>query len=120
MILAIILVVLLVIALFMVFPFITVVGDSMHPTYKDHEHLRGFRFYPRSRIKAGMVICYKHEGKAVIKRVQKVRTTSWKCVPPQFYCVGDNADVSYDSRNYGYVSATDVICVPLDQRPKSE
>lgn len=120
MILTIILVVLVLLVLLVVFPPIFVIGDSMHPTYKDHEHLLGFRFYPRKHIKVGMVICYKHENKAVIKRVQKVRTFSWKSIPPQFYCVGDNAEVSYDSRNYGYVSAADVICVPLDQRSKSE
>ena len=114
------LLVLLVIA-FYLFPFIEVVGDSMHPTYKNGEIIVGCRLFRKSKIKVGDVIVYysptDSEKRRVIKRVEFTAKDKRKRL---LYCLGDNSEESYDSRHYGYFNANLVICKIINQRGKDE
>lgn len=100
-----------------IFPIVEVVGDSMFPTYKDGEILLGTRLYKKSQLKVGDVILYRmnEEGdtRIVVKRIEKIREYRGDL---QFFCVGDNSSVSFDSRYYGYVSSKQLVCKLIDQR----
>ena len=97
------------------FPIIQVCETSMFPTYDDGEIIFGSRLFNKSNLKVGDVIVYKHDGKNVIKRIADImldtRTGNLK-----FFCVGDNARVSCDSRKYGYVPSKDLVCKIINQR----
>lgn len=97
------------------FPIIQVCETSMFPTYDDGEIIFGSRLFKKSNLKVGDVIVYKHDGKNVIKRIADImldtRTGNLK-----FFCVGDNARVSCDSREYGYVPSKDLVCKIINQR----
>lgn len=97
------------------FPLIQVVGDSMYPTYKDGEILVGSRLFKKSKLKVGEVIIYKSptDKKVVIKRIAK--SVKYKNLM-DLYCLGDNSEHSYDSRNYGFISSKSVVCKVIDQR----
>lgn len=105
------------------FPAIQVIGDSMHPTYKDGEVIFGTRLYRKSKLKVGDVIIYhspNEEGKIVIKRIATIDTCGKNNKRLAFYCLGDNADCSYDSRYYGFVISNRIVCKVLNQRIKEE
>lgn len=106
-------IVLMCVVVIYVFPIIKVYGNSMHPTYKEGEILIGFRFYPKSRLKVGDVVLYKHEDKVVIKRIAGITPAK-----SQLYCLGDNSPDSYDSRHYGFIPLRSVMCRPFSQREK--
>ena len=101
------------------FPAIQVVGDSMHPTYKDGEVIFGTRLYRKSKLKVGDVILYhspSEEGKVVIKRIADIHVDKRLA----FYCLGDNFECSYDSRYYGFVNSNRIVCKVVNQRTKEE
>lgn len=100
------------------FPHLKVYGTSMFPTYREGEHLIGFRFYPVRFLKPGDVIVflqdlYEGEEKAVIKRIERVKTVGHN---RYFYVLGDNPPDSLDSREYGFVHHSKFICRPFSQR----
>lgn len=98
-----------------VFPLIEVTGCSMYPTYKDGELCFCTRLFRKSRLKVGDVITYRMNDRLVIKRVENIckdRVTGELL----FYCVGDNAENSYDSRSYGFFSNRKIVGKLLDQR----
>lgn len=97
------------------FPLIQVCGDSMYPTYLDGEIIFGTKLYRKSKLKKGDIIVYKspRENRIVIKRIDHI--TYIRGVY-QFYCLGDNADHSYDSRAYGYISSKNLVCKVINQR----
>ena len=103
------------VALYRSFPIIQVVGDSMYPTYRDGEIIFGTRFFRKSKLKIGDVIVYKspREDRTVIKRIAYMSADS-----KFFYCLGDNADHSYDSRHYGSVFSKRIMCKVINQRRK--
>ena len=86
---------------------IRVTGDSMSPNYVDGEILFATSFFKAKNLKEGDVMIYRpptassEEVKFVIKRIHHVLVT------PEgkmfFYFLGDNPQVSFDSRRYGYV-----------------
>ena len=94
-------------ALFYVFPFIRVVGDSMFPTYHDGQFLPSMRVTRFVPLHDGRVYVFRSpDGKTVIKRL--AYHDKRKC-----YFLGDNATVSYDSRAYGYVDRKNIVAVVL-------
>lgn len=97
------------------FPVIQVVGDSMFPTYRDGEIIFGSKFYFKSKLKKGDVILYypNNDSKVVIKRIDDIKTINGVL---HFYCLGDNADYSYDSRAYGFISSKRLVCKVINQR----
>ena len=99
------------------FPFIQVIGESMFPTYLDGEVIVGTKLYRKSKLKVGDVVLYKCPTdlkKVVIKRIETIRKSYHGDL--QFYCVGDNLDHSYDSRDYGFVSSKSLVCKVINQR----
>ena len=116
--------VILFIVLYYLFPLVQVVGNSMHPTYKDTEIIMGTRLYFKSRLKKGDVIVYHSpDGRIVIKRIFKVmkdkvvlNKTLFNRVETYYYCVGDNSEYSHDSRNYGYIDSKKLVCKVINQR----
>lgn len=97
------------------FPLIEVCETSMFPTYDDGEIILGTRLFKKSKLKVGDVIVYRHGDRNVIKRIADInldiRTGDLK-----FFCLGDNAKVSCDSREYGYISSKDLVCKIINQR----
>lgn len=107
-------IVLLLLLLHFLFPPFEVIGDSMHPTYIDGELLFGTRLFRKSNLKAGDVVLYHcptDTKKVVIKRVRYVSDDK-----KEIYCLGDNSEVSYDSRNYGFFATKFIICKVIDTR----
>ena len=97
------------------FPLIQVCGDSMYPTYLDSEIIIGTRLYRKSKLKKGDVIVYHTptDNKVVIKRIDLIERVRRESL---FFCLGDNADHSYDSRNYGFISSKNLVCKVVNQR----
>lgn len=108
--------VILFLIIYHLFPIIKVCGDSMFPTYFDDEIIFGSRVYRKSKLKVGDVILYKspmEKNRVVIKRISSIMNDGRTLY---FYCLGDNADHSYDSRYYGYVSSKNLVCRVINQR----
>lgn len=116
--------------LFFTFPIVQVVGNSMHPTYRDGELMLSTKLFRVKSIRAGDVIVYRpptDENRWVVKRVAQIveykvqrpltRTAKYR---REFYCIGDNSDESYDSRDYGYVPQENIVCIIFNQRQKEE
>lgn len=104
--------------IYYLFPVITVCGDSMFPTYCDGEIVFGTRIFCRSKLKRGDVVLYhapNDKKRIVIKRIEEVREGAGV-----MYCLGDNLDASHDSRFYGYVALSKVVCKPIKQRAKQK
>lgn len=99
------------------FPVIQICGDSMHPTYRDGEILVGTRLFRVSNLKKNDVIIYicPTDGRNVVKRIADI-TPQYNGEDLLFYCLGDNADHSYDSRAYGYISSKRIVCRLIKQR----
>ena len=103
--------------LYYLFPAIQVCGVSMYPTYIDGEIIFGTRLYRKCNLKIGDVILYKsptEEKKVVIKRISDCKKDDRG--NRYYFCLGDNSDFSYDSRNYGFISSKRIMCKVIDQR----
>ncbi len=70
-----------------------IVGKSMEPTYHEKQLVV---FWPTKKYKSGDIVMATVEGREVIKRISATSTES-------VYLLGDNAEHSTDSRNYGSV-----------------
>ena len=105
------------VSLYHSFPLIQVVGDSMYPTYLDGEIIFGTRIYRKSKLKVGEVIVYHspNENRIVIKRIADIKKFRGETF---YYCLGDNADHSYDSRYYGSIPSKSIVCRVINQRRK--
>lgn len=93
---AIVFTVFLLLALYL-FPIIEVIGDSMYPTYKEGKLLLSVRVFFKSQLKVNDIYTFiSPQGKLVIKRLKHISKEG--C-----FFEGDNKEVSYDSRKYGYI-----------------
>lgn len=101
-------------ALYILFPIVEVSGNSMYPTYKDGEFLLASRLY---KLKVGDVVVFMppstshSEVEFVIKRVCEIKDS-------KLFFMGDNRDDSYDSRDYGYVDRSRLIAKVINQRAR--
>ena len=94
---------------------IEICGNSMNPTYKDGEHLISLPVSFK-KIKEGDVLIFRTPydmNRVAIKRV-KYKSNATK----ELFFLGDNAEDSYDSRNYGFVPYKNVLGKITDQRQK--
>lgn len=101
---------------FYFFPIAKVNGRSMLPTYKDGGLLLTTRLFNRDRLDIGEVYVFRRlnsEGQQifVIKRLTKIHPYAQNLV----YFEGDNPEESYDSRQYGFINAEDIIAKVLWQ-----
>jgi hypothetical protein len=92
-----------------IYPKIEVIGDSMYPTFIEGESVRGRRLFFKRHLKSGKVYIVRLHDEYrgtyfVIKRLDHIK--DGKC-----WFLGDNAEVSCDSRNYGYVDPKQVVAV---------
>ena len=111
-------------ALFLfIFPIIQVCGDSMFPTYTDGEILLSYRLLDKNTLKSGdVVLAYsptEKKKRIIVKRVMRVKK-DYNGNVKEVFLVGDNKEVSYDSRYYGYVSVKKVFAKVKDQRKKKK
>lgn len=111
------LIIILLVALLYLFPIICVEGDSMSPTLKSGSKYIGRRIFAKDKCKIGHIYVFnpphkvEEEGAFVVKRLVDVLytdKTTW------YYFEGDNKEVSFDSRYYGYVDCREVIAELID------
>lgn len=96
---------------------IHVEGRSMLPTYKNGQTILAIRVNSKSpKIKEGKCYIYTRESEdmgeeiVVIKRLKQIVHDEEDTL---CFFVGDNEAESYDSRNYGFINAEDIIARPL-------
>lgn len=90
---------------FQLFPFsrFTVFGNSMLPTLKPGQDILCFNWaYLTTKPKKGDMVVIKHQGKEMIKRVQKTQQRG-------VFVMGDNQTESTDSRSFGPLDQENVI-----------
>ena len=90
--------------------------ESMEPTLKKGSCIIGVRIF--SELKVGDIIVFRHEGRMLVKRIAAVggeyvkRGEAELAVPEGcYYVLGDNAEVSWDSRYWEepFVWEADVV-----------
>lgn len=102
------------------FPLTRVHGRSMLPTYKDGSLLLATRLFNRNKLKIGQVYIYKRineDGQEilVVKRLTNITSLPYKGYENLLFFEGDNAEESYDSRQYGFINAENIIARVLWQ-----
>lgn len=99
----------LIVFLFLAFPFIRVSGVSMLPTLEEGDILLSTRLY--SDLKVGDVVVVRLLDKVVIKRI-KIKKGQ------MLFLEGDNKNQSCDSRHYGYINEKRVVSKVLSRKVK--
>lgn len=96
----------------MKFPLIIrrVSGDSMKPTLRNRQLVLGLRSNSRRPARKGQIVIFAHNGLEKIKRIKAVT----KSGSVEF--VGDNQQVSTDSRTFGLLDAEVIIARVLTRR----
>lgn len=103
------------VSLFYAFPLAIVNGRSMLPTYKDGDVLLTTRLFNRNKLKIGQVYVYKRVNEddgqehLVVKRLTDVVSYPLLGLENQCYFEGDNPEESYDSRQYGFINAEQIV-----------
>lgn len=103
------------VSLFYAFPLAIVKGRSMLPTYKDGDVLLTTRLFNRNKLKIGQVYVYKRVNEddgqehLVVKRLTDVISYPLLGLENQCYFEGDNPKESYDSRQYGFINAEQIV-----------
>ena len=116
----IVVVILIGICLLYAFPFAKVQGRSMYPTFKEGGLLLATRLFNRNKLEIGKVYVYKRideDGREylVVKRLTNIVSLPHKGFNYLLYFEGDNAEESYDSRQYGFINAENIIAKVLWQ-----
>ena len=103
-----------------VFPLAYINGDSMLPTYHDGEIIITKKLFDRQKLKAGDVVVIENKTGVghdyFIKRIGYFEIENG--IKKKVAVYGDNADNSYDSREFGTIPIENVICVLIKSRPK--
>ena len=111
----IVLIIIIGVSLFYAFPLAKVNGRSMLPTYKDGDVLLTTRLFNRNKLKIGQVYVYKRineddgQEHLVVKRLTDVVSYPKFGLENQCYFEGDNPEESYDSRQYGFINAEQIV-----------
>jgi phage repressor protein C with HTH and peptisase S24 domain len=77
-----------------------VVGDSMLPFLKSDQIVLAVGTF--KTLQPGDVVVFRHEGLEKIKRIHSIKDE-------YVFLVGDNADISTDSRTFGWLHVTTVV-----------
>lgn len=90
------------------FPPVEVLGESMYPTLLDGEQVRGVRISHKKPLILNDIYVFRPpymsgEDKYVVKRLIYIDYKG------RLFFQGDNADYSFDSRDYGLVSRDNVV-----------
>lgn len=81
----------------------TVIGKSMFPSLKPGQDILCFNWaYIFFKLKKGDIVVIKHNGREIIKRIEKIDDSS-VCV------IGDNREESTDSRDFGLIDKSKII-----------
>jgi nickel-type superoxide dismutase maturation protease len=75
------------------------VGKSMEPTIKSGKLLFTSSY---SKISEGSVVIIKLDGKEIVKRIKIIDGD-------KFFVLGDNSEMSTDSRTFGWVNKDNLI-----------
>lgn len=107
---------------FVLFRFVLFIGyvptESMEPTIPKGSYIVGTRIF--GELKVGDIIVFRHEGRLLVKRIKAVggdivMHKGRELVVPEgcFYVVGDNQEVSDDSKSWEdpFVGKNKVIAV---------
>lgn len=98
---------------------IAVSGLSMYPTFNDGDFVFGTRVTENTELKDGDIVIANVQNKLIIKRVygtpgETIENTDINIAKTtlgedEYYLVGDNYEVSYDSRYLGAFSRADIV-----------
>ena len=72
----------------------------MLPTLKPSQEVLALCWF--FKLKIGDIVIIKHDGKDMVKRVQKIRGR-------EYYVIGDNQKESTDSRHFGWIDRSEVV-----------
>ncbi len=94
--------------LFYSFPIVSVIGDSMFPTYKDGDTVFATRIFTPGLLRAGDVVVIKLPGfdRRAFKRIIHIDKES-------VWVEGDNKAFSFDSRSVGSVPVKNIVAKVL-------
>jgi signal peptidase I len=84
-------------------------GFSMHPTFKDGQHVVSYRYRGQYLKKGSVYVFLSPDNRYVIKRLDEFFSPSYDTSITLCWFLGDNPSCSYDSRNYGWVNADRIL-----------
>lgn len=78
-----------------------VLGESMYPTFKEGDYIIS-RPYFFGTPRVGDVVIISHDGKNLIKRIEKISGD-------RYFVTGDNFSSSTDSRVFGPITRDEIV-----------
>lgn len=101
-------------------PLVTVMGNSMFPTYRDREMFLSKRVFNHQKLEVGDVVVLKNPSdkghNILVKRIWYFEFSEG--VKTKVAVLGDNEDNSYDSREFGTFPIENIMCVAWKSRPR--
>ena len=111
-------IILILLILLYLYPVLEFDGTSMYPTFHDGDKVRCSRVFSRKNLKVGKVYVYYREDEG--KRYLVVKRLSNICCDHKgeicCYFLGDNRNVSLDSRHYGWINSKNIVAIVTTER----
>lgn len=99
-------IIIVILIMYYVFPVGDVIGKSMLPTLVEGDSPIFTRIFSRKNPKEGCIYVIQRGDKRAIKRLSKVIKVG---IDTYCFFLGDNPSESYDSRQYGYINAKNIV-----------